>query len=150
MYFPRIPVPLQPMRNILRHIAHILALVCLLAALPTALRAKTVANGEEDRRQASVLHRATPYALHESRHQNQQALPCGHQAQRIGSPRTARTGSSSGSKSGRNIGRHAGIPFSHNNIPTLYANSVSLPTKATGSVPRPRFYYVIALRRIIC
>lgn len=69
--------------------------------------------------------------------------------QRIGSSRPSRLFPTHGGKSGRSLG-HGTPHHSFNHLILVYRHLGSRLSKSCGGAALPRYYYVIALRRILC
>ena len=69
--------------------------------------------------------------------------------QRIGSSRPSRLFPTHGGKSGRSLG-HGTPHHSFNHLILVYRHLGSRLSKSRGGAALPRYYYVIALRRILC
>lgn len=69
--------------------------------------------------------------------------------QRIGSSRPSRLFPTHGGKSGRSLG-HGTPHHSFNHLILVYRHLGSRLSKPCGGAALPRYYYVIALRRILC
>ena len=146
----RFLLPLQAMRRWIVQIWLIAALLCGLSNSPLWVRAQDVVSRDHHQEECVQRYDGLTGSLMEERQQPLgESLVKSQQSQRVNSSRPARLLPTHGGKSGRGLG--LGIQNNSSNQFKYFHLCRCLDIfKARTGVASPRFYYVIALRRILC
>ena len=129
------------------HIARLALLICFLLTSCSEVLAGEIAGHVEHRRHAVSQYDRFPPLVSE---EQQPSQLIGHRhVQRVGNSRNARLTPTHGPKPGRNIFREGDVL--HSIMSGCRISCLLVPLKwGCMAFSLPRFYYVIALRRILC
>ena len=146
----RFLLPLQAMRRLIVQIWLFAALLCGLSNSPLWVRAQGVVSRGHQQEECVQRYDGLTGSLMEERQQPLgESLVKSQQSHRVNSSRPARLLPTHGGKSGRGLGQSVQNNFS-DQIKYFYLCRCLNIFKARMGVTSPRFYYVIALRRILC